>query len=307
MVLVGTDSHTTTHGAFGAFATGIGATEMAGVWTEGTLWFKVPATLRIEVEGEFRPWISAKDLILYIIGRLGAAGADYRAVEFDGAGHPADDGGVAHGAGQPLDGDGRQGGVHAGGRDAAGLAAPTRPRSGWRRSGRTRTRATSGSCASTPARTCRSRRSPARTPWTMCSRSRRWAKSRCSRRSWDRAPTGGWKTWRSRRASSQGAQVHPRTRLRGDPGVAADLPRGHAAGLPGDAGGGRRDDRIRRAAVRVWECTRGFWRRARLASRPPTATSSAGWAAKTRWCTWPARRWWRRPPWRASWSIRDRS
>ena len=84
MVLVGTDSHTTTHGAFGAFATGIGATEMAGVWTEGTLWFKVPATLRIEVEGEFRPWISAKDLILYTIGRLGAAGADYRAVEFDG-------------------------------------------------------------------------------------------------------------------------------------------------------------------------------------------------------------------------------
>ena len=84
MVVVGTDSHTTTHGAFGAFAAGIGATEMAGVWTEGTLWFKVPSTLRIEVEGELRPWISAKDLILYIIGMLGAAGADYRAVEFDG-------------------------------------------------------------------------------------------------------------------------------------------------------------------------------------------------------------------------------
>ena len=84
MVLVGTDSHTTTHGAFGAFATGIGATEMAGVWTEGKLWFKVPATIRILVDGEFRPWISAKDLILHIIGRLGAAGADYRAVEFDG-------------------------------------------------------------------------------------------------------------------------------------------------------------------------------------------------------------------------------
>ncbi len=84
MVIVGTDSHTTTHGAFGAFATGIGATEMAGVWMVGSLWFKVPSTLRIEVEGEFRPWISAKDLILHIIGRLGAAGADYRAVEFDG-------------------------------------------------------------------------------------------------------------------------------------------------------------------------------------------------------------------------------
>jgi homoaconitate hydratase family protein len=84
MLIVGTDSHTTTHGAFGAFATGIGATEMAGVWTEGTLWFKVPSTLRIEVDGEFRPWMCAKDLILHLIGRLGAAGADYRAVEFDG-------------------------------------------------------------------------------------------------------------------------------------------------------------------------------------------------------------------------------
>jgi homoaconitate hydratase family protein len=84
MVLVGTDSHTTTHGAFGAFATGIGATEMAGVWAEGALWFKVPSTLRIEVEGEFCQWVSAKDLILYIIGKLGADGADYRAVEFDG-------------------------------------------------------------------------------------------------------------------------------------------------------------------------------------------------------------------------------
>jgi 3-isopropylmalate/(R)-2-methylmalate dehydratase large subunit len=84
MVVVGTDSHTTTHGAFGAFAAGIGATEMAGVWTEGTLWFKVPSTFRIVVEGEFRPWISAKDLILYIIGLMGADGADYRAVEFDG-------------------------------------------------------------------------------------------------------------------------------------------------------------------------------------------------------------------------------
>jgi len=84
MVVVGTDSHMTTHGAFGAFSVGIGATEMAGVWTEGKLWFKVPSTLRIEVEGQFRPWIAAKDLILYIVGLAGAAGADYRAVEFDG-------------------------------------------------------------------------------------------------------------------------------------------------------------------------------------------------------------------------------
>jgi 3-isopropylmalate/(R)-2-methylmalate dehydratase large subunit len=84
MLVVGTDSHMTTHGAFGAFSVGIGATEMAGVWTEGKLWFKVPSTLRIEVEGELGPWISAKDLILYIIGMVGADGASYRAVEFDG-------------------------------------------------------------------------------------------------------------------------------------------------------------------------------------------------------------------------------
>jgi 3-isopropylmalate/(R)-2-methylmalate dehydratase large subunit len=84
MVVVGTDSHTTTHGAFGAFATGIGATEMAGVWCEGKLWFKVPATIRILVKGRLAPWVSAKDLILYTIGKLGADGADYRAVEFDG-------------------------------------------------------------------------------------------------------------------------------------------------------------------------------------------------------------------------------
>jgi 3-isopropylmalate/(R)-2-methylmalate dehydratase large subunit len=84
MLVVGTDSHTTTHGAFGAFAVGIGATEMAGVWTEGSLWLKVPHSLRIEVQGQLAQWVSAKDLILYIIGRLGADGADYRAVEFDG-------------------------------------------------------------------------------------------------------------------------------------------------------------------------------------------------------------------------------
>jgi len=84
MVVVGTDSHTTTHGAFGAFATGIGATEMAGVWTEGKLWFKVPATVRIEVSGALPQWVSAKDLILYIIGQLRSDGADYQAVEFDG-------------------------------------------------------------------------------------------------------------------------------------------------------------------------------------------------------------------------------
>jgi 3-isopropylmalate/(R)-2-methylmalate dehydratase large subunit len=84
-VMVGTDSHTTTHGAFGTFATGIGATEMAGVWATGELWFMVPESMRIEVTGRFPKYVSAKDLILSIIGRLGSAGADYKAVEFCGS------------------------------------------------------------------------------------------------------------------------------------------------------------------------------------------------------------------------------
>jgi 3-isopropylmalate/(R)-2-methylmalate dehydratase large subunit len=83
-VMVGTDSHTTTHGAFGTFATGIGGTEMAGVWATGELWFMVPESMRIKVTGKFQKYVSAKDLILSIIGRLGSAGADYRAVEFCG-------------------------------------------------------------------------------------------------------------------------------------------------------------------------------------------------------------------------------
>ena len=83
-VLVGTDSHTTTHGAFGTFATGIGATEMAGVWATGELWLRVPESIKINVSGKFKPWVTAKDLILHIIGNLGADGANYQAVEFHG-------------------------------------------------------------------------------------------------------------------------------------------------------------------------------------------------------------------------------
>ncbi len=83
-VLVGTDSHTTTHGAFGTFATGIGGTEMAGVWATGELWLKVPESFKIVVLGKFQKYVSAKDLILYIIGKLKADGADYKSVEFCG-------------------------------------------------------------------------------------------------------------------------------------------------------------------------------------------------------------------------------
>jgi len=83
-ILVGTDSHTTTHGAFGVLATGIVATEMAGVWATGRLWFKVPETIKITVNGKFQSSVSSKDLILHVIGTLRADGADYKAVEFSG-------------------------------------------------------------------------------------------------------------------------------------------------------------------------------------------------------------------------------
>jgi len=84
ILLVGTDSHTTTAGAFGAFATGVGATDMAAVWATGELWLRVPETIKIVIHGELPTGVYAKDVILHIIGKLGADGADYKAVEFYG-------------------------------------------------------------------------------------------------------------------------------------------------------------------------------------------------------------------------------
>ena len=83
-LIVGSDSHTTTHGAFGAFAVGIGRTEAAAVMATGEIWLRVPDSYRIEITGQLAPAISAKDLILHIIGSLRADGADYRSVEFAG-------------------------------------------------------------------------------------------------------------------------------------------------------------------------------------------------------------------------------
>ena len=84
-VVVGTDSHTTSHGALGAFSFGIGATEMASVWTLGVaLNIEVPPTIRVEVTGEFPPEVGAKDLILHLVGLLGAEGANFRVIEFGG-------------------------------------------------------------------------------------------------------------------------------------------------------------------------------------------------------------------------------
>jgi 3-isopropylmalate/(R)-2-methylmalate dehydratase large subunit len=83
-VVVGTDSHTCTHGALGAFATGIGSTDMAMVFATGKLWFKVPETIKFEITGELQENVFAKDVVLDIIGKIGADGATYKACEFGG-------------------------------------------------------------------------------------------------------------------------------------------------------------------------------------------------------------------------------
>jgi 3-isopropylmalate/(R)-2-methylmalate dehydratase large subunit len=84
-VIVGTDSHTTSHGALGAFSFGIGATEMASVWTLGTvLNVEVPGTIKVVVNGKFSKNVTPKDLILYLIGKLTAEGANFKVIEFHG-------------------------------------------------------------------------------------------------------------------------------------------------------------------------------------------------------------------------------
>ncbi len=83
-LIAGTDSHTTTYGAMGAFSTGIGATEMAAVWATGELWLKIPETYRIKLTGSLKENVFSKDVILYICGQLSAEGANYKAIEYYG-------------------------------------------------------------------------------------------------------------------------------------------------------------------------------------------------------------------------------
>lgn len=83
-LIVGTDSHTTTYGAFGAFSTGIGATEMAAVWATGELWLKVPETFKLNLNGKLSEHVFSKDVILQIIGDLTAEGANYKSIEYYG-------------------------------------------------------------------------------------------------------------------------------------------------------------------------------------------------------------------------------
>jgi methanogen homoaconitase large subunit len=84
LLVVGADSHSCTYGAFGAFGTGVGATDMAEIYSRGRLWFKVPKTIGIKITGRLRTNVSAKDLALMVIGDLGADGASYQAVEYVG-------------------------------------------------------------------------------------------------------------------------------------------------------------------------------------------------------------------------------
>ena len=84
-VIVGSDSHTCTYGAFGAFATGIGSTELAAVFATGKLWFRVPEVIKIDVTDKFQKLVTAKDLILNIVGKIGADGAIYKGIEFGGS------------------------------------------------------------------------------------------------------------------------------------------------------------------------------------------------------------------------------
>jgi 3-isopropylmalate/(R)-2-methylmalate dehydratase large subunit len=83
-VVVGADSHTCTYGGLGAFATGMGSTDVGAAMALGETWFKVPPTIKVELTGELGPWVGAKDLILALIGGIGVAGALYRALEFAG-------------------------------------------------------------------------------------------------------------------------------------------------------------------------------------------------------------------------------
>ena len=84
-VVVGTDSHTTSHGALGAFAFGIGATEMASVWALGSvLNVEVPPTIKVVVKGRFKKFVGPKDLILHLIGKISAQGANFKVLEFHG-------------------------------------------------------------------------------------------------------------------------------------------------------------------------------------------------------------------------------
>lgn len=83
-LVIGADSHTCTYGALGAFSSGVGSTDLAAAMMKGTVWLKVPESIKFYYEGQFQPWVSGKDLILYTIGQIGVSGALYQSMEFVG-------------------------------------------------------------------------------------------------------------------------------------------------------------------------------------------------------------------------------
>jgi|WetSurMetagenome_2_1015567.scaffolds.fasta_scaffold02243_4 3-isopropylmalate/(R)-2-methylmalate dehydratase large subunit len=86
MIIVGSDSHTSTAGAFNAFAAGIDRTETAGLWKQAETWFRVPESIKITLSGQLNEGVYAKDLALWIIGMIGSSGADYMSIEYHGEG-----------------------------------------------------------------------------------------------------------------------------------------------------------------------------------------------------------------------------
>ncbi|MDK2898165.1 MAG: 3-isopropylmalate/(R)-2-methylmalate dehydratase large subunit, partial [Thermotoga sp.] len=85
-LVVGADSHTCTYGALGAFATGVGSTDIAGFYLIGKVWFRVPESIKVTLRGKFGDLVTAKDLVLKLISILGVDGANYKAIEFSGPG-----------------------------------------------------------------------------------------------------------------------------------------------------------------------------------------------------------------------------
>jgi homoaconitate hydratase family protein len=85
MAIAGTDSHTCTYGAFGCFSTGVGTTDMANIFATGDMWIRVPQTLLFELEGELPSYVSAKDIMLFILGQIGCDGATGQVMEFRGS------------------------------------------------------------------------------------------------------------------------------------------------------------------------------------------------------------------------------